>query len=336
MKIEEKIIQYREIRKKVWFEATKNQSTSLEEHQHNQRLFQDFVTGLCTRCELDKHSGTDKQSAMVLWHKMWTVIRYAGIRSNTATNEILSIQDIFDDYEEFLSPDWDIEKHGSKLLWGGSKALQLKDRSGLFYGKKPIANWSKNLRTVGLARKLDGFMQSKHKSTSVIDFVTGGRNVDDIWGVLEHLQTIDYRKKITALHLMMDLGFQTVKPDIVLSRIFMDLGWTKDVIPDLPHDLTVEDLNGKGLYGNKYHYTNSRMYKPIIDLARSIVKDISKEDLKADIGWVTDNPIREFDFFIVKFGQEPEPSRGIVNKLFNREGSKSVSKVMPVPTKACR
>ncbi|MCD9496871.1 hypothetical protein [Photobacterium carnosum] len=336
MKINEKISQYRDIRKQVWFDATKVQVTTVEEHLQNQHLFQNFVTGLCSRCQLKVHSGTDEESAKVLWHKMWTVIRYAGIRSNIATNEILSIQDVFDNYQEFLSLDWNIEKHGSKLLFGGNKAIQLRDRTGLFEDKKPIANWSKNQRTVSLARNFNEFMKNKVESTSVIDFITGGMNVDNIWGILEHLQLINYKQRITALHLMMDLGFQTVKPDIVLSRIFMELGWTKDVILDLPSDITIEDLSGKGKYGGKYHYTNPKMYKPVIELARTLVKQINKDDLKADIGWVTDNPIREFDFFIVKFGQEPEPSRGIVKKLFNTGTYQCVDKVKQQSSRACR
>ncbi|MGR6831221.1 hypothetical protein [Aliivibrio wodanis] len=335
MNIEQKILQYREIRKQVWFEATRIPSSSLHEHASNQELFKSFITGLCNRCQLINHNGNDNQAALVLWHKMWTVIRYAGIRSNTATNEIKSIESIFDNYEEFVSADWDIEKHASTLLSGGSKVQDLKNRSGIFQGKKPIANWSKNKRTVGLARDLAEFMKTKSPSTSVIDFITGGNDINNVWAVLSHLQSINYQQRITALHLMMDLGFQVVKPDIVLSRIFLELGWTKEVIPSLPLTITTEDLNGKGNHGSTYNYTKPKMYRPVIDLAREIVSQINPEDLRSDIGWVTDNPIREFDFFMVKFGQEPEPSRGIVRKLF-KPGIQTIKPTLPVRTKACR
>ncbi|QFU20572.1 hypothetical protein FM038_000895 [Shewanella eurypsychrophilus] len=338
MNVETKVQQYREVRKKVWFEATRTATSSLQEHQDNQAIFREFVTGLCNRCQLSEHGGTDEIAAIKLWHKMWTVIRYAGIRSNIATNEILTIEDIFDNYKEFTSTDWDIEKHGSQLILGGSKVHQLASRSGIFEGRKPIANWSKNKRTVGLARDLSRFMRHKANTTPVIEFLTGGGDVDDVWNVLEHLQKINYKQRITALHLMMDLGFQVVKPDIVLSRLFFELGWTKDAIPLLPGNISIDDLSGKGLHGNKFHYTNSKMYRPVIELARQIVKHINPQELKEDIGWVTSNPIREFDFFMVKYGQEPEPSRGIVRKLYGEMASGCFIRInSPLNTpKACR
>ena len=63
-------------------------------------------------------------------------------------------------------------------------------------------------------------------------------------------------------------------------------------------------------------YTHLENTKPIIELAQEIVANVSMEDLENDIGWVTENPIREFDIFMVKFGQEPETGWGLDKKPF--------------------
>ncbi|MFM8340918.1 MAG: hypothetical protein ACKN9F_01730, partial [Methylomonas sp.] len=121
---------------------------------------------------------------------------------------------------------------------------------------------------------------------------------------------------LTVLHFMMDIGFQVIKPDIVISRLFLDWGWLHNEITKLPNDLSFDDLQGRGKYGQRFKYTREKMYKPAINLARKIVLNTKKEDLKNDIGWVTDNPIREFDIFLVKYGQQPEKEFGIERTLY--------------------
>lgn len=319
IELEQKVKIYREIRKRVWQEATKTANTARIEHHHNQSLYKEFVLELCSKCNLDNHLGTDQQAAQRLWHIMWTVIRYAGIKSNTATNEIRTIKHVFDDYTNFLSSEWDIDTNGHELIAAGKQAMDFKCRRGLFQDCLTVSNWPKNARTVKLARALNRFMQTKSPSTPVIDFITGGQDKRDVWGVLDHLQEINYRAEITGTHLMMDLGFEVIKPDIILSRLFLSLGWTHEVIPSLPKDISLLDLEGLGKYGSKYKYTKRSMFQPVIELARQITSQISPQELKIDIGWVSNNPMREFDFFMVKYGQQPEPSRGIVRTLFNPE-----------------
>ena len=58
------------------------------------------------------------------------------------------------------------------------------------------------------------------------------------------------------------------------------------------------------------------MYKPVIDLARGIVSDLDVGTLVADIGWATNNPMREFDIFVVKAGQLPEREFGVERRLY--------------------
>ena len=59
------------------------------------------------------------------------------------------------------------------------------------------------------------------------------------------------------------------------------------------------------------------MYKPIIEVALEIVSITKQQELKKDIGWVTCNPIREFDIFIVKYGQKPEKEFGVERTLYD-------------------
>ena len=93
-------------------------------------------------------------------------------------------------------------------------------------------------------------------------------------------------------------------------------GWLQAYFDDVPSDLTEDDIRGKGQYGGRYRYDKPFMYRRVIDLSREIVAQVSPEVLKGDIGWVTSNPIREFDLALVKFGQKPENEFGIERTLF--------------------
>jgi hypothetical protein len=76
------------------------------------------------------------------------------------------------------------------------------------------------------------------------------------------------------------------------------------------------DLEGKGKYGSQYLYTKPVIYKPVIDLAQRVVAQLDSTELIVDIGWATNNPIREFDIFLVKAGQLPEKEWGIERRLY--------------------
>jgi hypothetical protein len=91
-------------------------------------------------------------------------------------------------------------------------------------------------------------------------------------------------------------------------------------IPDLPRDFTREDLKGNGKNACRFKYDDPRVYRPITDLARRIVEATKSEDLRSDIGWVADNPVREFDLFIVKSGQQVEDGWGITRQLYKASG----------------
>jgi len=120
---------------------------------------------------------------------------------------------------------------------------------------------------------------------------------------------------------MMDLGYPVIKPDIVMSDLFRKLGWLHQDQPDIPADLSYDDLRGnkfqKGAgYGRKFLYNSCKLiYKTVVDTAIDIAAQVSADDLARDIGWVTNNPTRELDIFLVKFGQVPHSSWGLLRQM---------------------
>ena len=308
---------YRKTRRAVYEEATRPLSNNLDIHRQNRERLTESVVKLCNDADLKKYSGTGKSSATAIWHHLWTKNRYAGIRSQIATTEISDIESLFDDYERFFEADWDIEASGHNVIKGGRQVHDFLNRTGDFANKKTIGNIPKLVKIVSVARRLAKFLGDKNPDAPVLDFIKNGYNDEDIWGIHKHLMEIGYRSDLTVLHFMMDIGFQVIKPDIVISKIFLDWGWLHKKIPELPKDLSFKDLQGKGKYRQSFIYTTEKMYKPIIDLARKIVSKTKQEDLEKDIGWVTCNPIREFDIFLVKYGQKPEKEFGIERTLYD-------------------
>ena len=322
---------YRNIRRRVWNEATC--ATNSEQHDSNKTCLQSNITKLCKESNLSNFEGNSDDKKELVWHHLWTKIRYAGIKADIASKEIADISSIFDNYENFCNRDWDIEIQWDQktkrhvLVQGGKWIKDFLNRDGIFDGKQTVGNLVKLNKTVILARAYSGYVRNEKP----LDFVTNGSQVDSVWYIHHHLLQIGYTSDLTALHFMMDLGFQVIKPDIVISKLFLTLGWLHDEIPNLPEDITVDDLIGKGKYKSKYQYTKPIVYKSVIDLARQIIKCTNSSDLKSDIGWATNNPIREFDIFMVKFGQEPEKHWGLTKNLAKEMGN-NISKISKCPS----
>ena len=159
----------------------------------------------------------------------------------------------------------------------------------------------------------------EHPEALGLSFVTRQDESEDVWRLSRNLDAVGLSGQLIQLHLMMDLGFDCIKPDIVISRLVLSLGWLANFSDQLPADLTEADLRGKGKYRSKFHYTKSIVIKPIVDLARAFASKMrtERETLQADIGWITSNPIREFDIFMVSSGQRPDPIWGIEVQLWS-------------------
>ena len=324
---------YRRTRMAVYEEATKPYYGGRQEHEESKIKLKNHIVRLCEDSNLDLYRGSGKQTAMSVWHHFWTKNRYAGIRAQIAATEILDVQTIFDDYDIFSRPSWDFTSSGHKLISAGKDVNDFLNRQGVFYGKQTIGNLPKLRKIVGVARKLKAYVD-KDKEAPILNFITNGFEETDVWRIHQHLLDIGYTSDLTALHFMMDLGFDVIKPDIVIAKLFLTWGWLHEIIPELPSDLTLDDLQGKGNYGARFKYTHPKMYKPVINLASDIVSQIDQDALRSDIDWVTNNPLREFDIFTVKYGQQPEKEWGISRTLFDEnleiyKDSKSCATKLP-------
>jgi hypothetical protein len=273
------------------------------------------VTALCNGASLSHFDVATQAARIALWHHLWTKNRYAGIRAQIATTEIDQLTALFDNYDWFCDAGWNIQSNGYEVRTAGNLARSFLERTGHFATIQTIGNIPKLKKIVAVARRFKRYFDENPNRTA-LDFVTHGLSSDDIWAIHDQLMEIGYTADLTALHFMMDVGFQTIKPDFVVSRLFLDWGWLHFAVPSLPPDVARDDLRGKGHYGTKYLYTKPALYKPIINLAREIVSGTNVDVLTSDIGWATSNPIREFDIFIVKAGQLPEPEYGIERRLY--------------------
>ena len=312
--IEEISKEYRTLRKEVWERATLPEAGSLTTQSQNQAKLRGEIHHICNNADLGLYqvgptlNKTD--AAQKVWDHLWTKIRFAGIRSTLAGQEIASIAPIFSDYVAFCDEGWDYP--------GGARTQQYLRKEGEFANLSIVRNKVKLQKTVSLARKFCEFLTNANLEP--IHFILGGSETANDWKTArDHLLEIGYRADITALHLMMDLGFQVVKPDIVLSRIFVEKGWLEGRIGG--ESLSPDDLVGKGRLKTKFLYTKKSCYEPVVDLAREISHNVNPEQLEADIGWVSANPIRELDIFVVKAGQIPDPAWGLVRTVFGVENS---------------
>jgi hypothetical protein len=320
--IQEMTMHYRYIRAKVYEDATRPLNNSTDDHLINQAKLRNEIETTCLNADLKLYVGADKQAALKIWHHLWTKNRYGGMRAAWANDEIKSLAAIFDNYEIFSDSSWDIEvddqraqnKRGSfykkpVLLHGGQQTRDFLAKRGQFAGKPVKGKLSKLCILVSIARQLKVFMETKQRSAPVLDYVTGGST--DIWNIHQHLLRIGYRGDLTALHFMMDLGFDVMKPDVVITALFLEWGWLHCIIPALPGNFSANDL--------KRMYTKPDIYKPVIELSRVIAKSARQDDLQDDIGWVTNNALREFDLFVVLYGQKPDKKLGIIRKLHGHE-----------------
>lgn len=317
MSIESVRRSYRELRRRVYEEATLPDSRDPAQHARNKQRFRAKVSEICDAADLARYRAGTPAARTALWHHLWSKNRYAGIRAQLATDEINDLTPQFDDYAWFIQAGWNIEAKGHEVVRGrtGALAMDFLNRSGVFANRRTVGNVPKLRKIVAVARAYKQYFDD-HTAAPATRFVTDGNAESDVWPIHARLLALGYKGDLTALHFMADTGFQVIKPDLVVSRLFLDWGWLHRAMNGLPADVERQDLLGKGRYGTRYLYTKPTVYKPIIDFARAIVSGTPPRDLASDIGWCTNNPMREFDLFVVKAGQLPERDFGIERRLY--------------------
>lgn len=248
---------------------------------------------VCEAADLNRYRSPSPSVRALLWRQIWTKNRYSSVRASVAEREIDDIGELFDDFRWFADPCWDTVNKGHQLLQAGSCIQDFLGQTGPFSGKHTVGNVPKLVRLVHIARAFKDYFEI-HQGKDAISFITGGLPEEAIGDILARLHSLGYGGELTGLDLLMDLGFPVIKPDIVRTRVFWQLGWLSHIIPELPDDLTEHDLQGRGPYKHRYVYTSRRLYQPMIEFSNRLIMGLDPQDLEKDIGWVTPNPFREF------------------------------------------
>jgi hypothetical protein len=307
--------QFRDIRKKVWFEATLGDP-------ENQRKLREKIVRLSNEAKLDSWRTNDLEVRDQLWEEIIDKIFYSGFRAVTVQKALDDIHHTFHDYKSLCGPDWEVRLDGQQCSAGSGQLalqyLQVKDAS-----QKKICHPMKIKKVVTVAKSFARYFD-EHPQAEALSFLMQGDETRDIWLLSERLDAMGFSGQLTQLHLLMDLGFDCIKPDVVISRLVLGMGWLAHFSQELPADLKEAALNPKkdkegkyGKYGRKFAYTKPVVFKPIVDLARQFATRMRQQEkvLEADIGWKSSNPIREFDIFMVKYGQKPDSTWGIMKQL---------------------
>jgi hypothetical protein len=231
-----------------------------------------------------------------LWYEIWTKIRYAGFRAEYVTNvDIPNLTPFLKDFRALAGPDWRFDPERARQ---GKAVREFLIGGGRFAG----VSYNKNERKLRTMLRVAATFQAfppRIKPLMAL-FGEGYDRGDDgaLWqahGRLEKLVGFT-----TALHVLMDLGFNCVKPDIWLVRLMCLFGWIEDALPpDTPYEKI------------RRTYGTPRVARSVIARARQIASAIHP--------WNPDAPLREFDLVMVKYGQDPGEC-GIERSLFNEWG----------------
>jgi hypothetical protein len=300
--------EFREIRRRVWSEATLG-------NPENQRKLREKIVGLSSKARLTRWQTDDIDVRLDFWKQFLDKIFYSGFRAVTVEAALPDIYRTFGDYKSLCSSDWDVCLVGNKCSADSGHSarqyLEVKDGS-----QRKICHPMKIRKVVTVARAFAEYFDA-HPRAEALSFLRQGEESNDVWLLSEKLERIGLSGRLTQLHLMMDLGFDCIKPDVVISRLVLQAGWLADFSTELPSDLQEADLSGTGTYGHRFEYTKDVVIRPIVDLARAFASRIrgQQKALEDDIGWVSSSAIREFDIFMVKYGQKPDPNWGIMKQL---------------------
>jgi hypothetical protein len=300
--------EFRDIRVRLWSEAT-------EGITENQRKLRNEVEGLSNDANLDVWRTNSAEVCDRFWKQFIAKIFYSGFKAATVNRALPDIYRMFGDYKSLRSPEWDVRLVGQKFSTDSGllalRYLQDKDSS-----QRKIRHPQKIKKVVAVARSFAEYFD-ENPDADALSFLMHGVDSDNVWLLSKNLERLGLSGQLIQLHLMMDLGFNCIKPDVVISRLVLQLGWLSRSSMGFPADINEADLIGKGKYGNRFHYTKDIVIKPIVDLARAFAIKMSQEKkkLEDDIGWVSNNLIREFDIFMVLYGQRPDSSWGIMKQL---------------------
>ena len=191
-----------------------------------------------------------------------------------------------------------------------SLALAIMTKSGAYEGISFSAHAEKMVKYLALAdflKHFEGGNVLEHYTgpgyTHLPEHLAGERyriEHEKFWEV--HARFEQHFGAITALHLMMDLGFKTVKPDRVITYLFSQLGWLMSLPAEMSQKQVLEI------------YTKPQVVREVLYRADVLAAAVAAH---ASVP----SAHRLLDIWFVKFGQEPEARFGITVKLEGKDGA---------------
>ena len=205
---------------------------------------------------------------------------------------IRTLRPFLQDFRVLAAPEWRFDP-GRKRHDGAVREFM--GKTGRFAGRKYNKN-ERKLRTIlGVASAFRDFPVGVPALAALLGEGYDAPSDDALWQA--HARLEELVGFTTALHVMMDLGFSCVKPDIWLVRLMCRLGWIEDVLPSSAS----EDVIRRG-YGTR------RVAVEVINRARQVASVIHAGN--------PETPLREFDLVMVKYGQV-KGEMGIERSLHN-------------------
>jgi hypothetical protein len=269
----------------VMQEATRPQPYARDRHLANQAAFcaqlRTLAAAARLRCDM---------SADDLWWHVWTKIRYAGFRASYATGEICRLTAVFGNFRTLGTDNWRFDPTEAHH---GCEVQNFLGKTGRFANIRYSKLKPKLQKILVAAAKFRSFGADVRPLEALFGSGFDNGSDDAFWRAHSHLaEVVGYT---TALHIMMDIGFDCVKPDIWLVRLMCRLGWIADVL----HPEASEDTIRK-------KYQTPDVAAAVIAAARLMVAALQKRGRSLSI--------REVDFILVKYGQNPGEF-GIVRSL---------------------
>lgn len=227
-----------------------------------------------------------------LWWHVWTKIRFAGFKASYVNEfDIPTLTPFFKDFRVLTDPEWRFDPTGEAH---GTIVREFLGKTGRFAGLKYVALKPKLRKILRAA----AFFQNSPPGSPALAVLFGDDydkpGDEALWEA--HDRCAELVGYTTTLHIMMDIGFSCVKPDIWMVRLMCRLGWIEDALPAASPETAI-----------KKSYQKPRIAEAVISRARQVANEMHP--------WHPEAPLREFDAFMVKYGQKPEGTWGIVRSL---------------------
>lgn len=266
---------FERIRAAVFEEATRPSPYDAKQHAENQAKFAKMVEDLCKDAHLHADITADD-----LWRHIWEKIRYAGFKAEYVNEEITRLTPFFKDFRVLTGADW---RFDPQKIAHGKAVREFLDKDGRFAGISYSKLGPKLRKILRAAALFQAFPPSVQPLAALLGDDYADPGDEALWRTHKRLaELVGYT---TALHVMMDIGFNCVKPDIWLVRLMCRLGWIEDTLPAASTDAFI-----------RKNYQQPRIAVAVITCARQITQAMH--------AWHPEARLREFDIVMVTYGQK--------------------------------